>query len=217
MRQYDTVFIDCPGSLEGREILPQIVRASTFVLIPYEHEPESILPTLRTARRVAELGVRYAVVANPQVGADHVLDAWRTLEEQQIPHFQSFVRLYRAWPNSLKAACPSPAGASGTPRRFARMWPVLVSTVTATGTQPVSDYYLSCHLLLQGVQLEQIRGDRILHEALAVETDPLHLAMAFNLSWATAIAYADVARTLLERPIETIEEAPLGAGHRPPA
>jgi hypothetical protein len=90
-----------------------------------------------------------------------------------------------------------------------RTWPhtpnrhVLVSTVTATGTQPVSDYYLSCHLLLQGVQLEQIRGDRILQEALAVEADPLHLAMAFNLSSATAIAYADIARHLLERPIET--------------
>ncbi|WP_067143995.1 ParA family protein [Microtetraspora malaysiensis] len=109
MRQYDTVFIDCPGSLEGREILSQIVRASTFVLIPYDHEPESILPTLRTARRVAELGIPYAVVvtkANPQVGADHVLDAWKTLEDQQIPHFQSFVRLYRAWPNSLKAGVP---------------------------------------------------------------------------------------------------------------
>ena len=59
-----------------------------------------------------------------------------------------------------------------------RTWPhtpnrqVLVSTVTVTGTQPVSDCYLSCHLLLHGVQLEQIRGDRILHEALAVQAGP---------------------------------------------
>lgn len=109
MRQYDTVFIDCPGSLEGRDVLPQIVRAATFVLIPYDHEPESVLPTLRTAQRVAELGVPYAVVvtkANPQVGADHIEDAWNTLEKQGIPHFQSFVRLYRAWPNSLKAGVP---------------------------------------------------------------------------------------------------------------
>ncbi|MBC6470737.1 hypothetical protein [Actinomadura alba] len=109
MRQYDTVFVDCPGSLEGRDILSQIVKASTFVLIPYDHEPESVLPTLRTARRVAELGIPHAVVvtkANPQVGADHVLDAWKTLKDQGIPHFQSFVRLYRAWPNSLKAGVP---------------------------------------------------------------------------------------------------------------
>ncbi|MFI7455451.1 ParA family protein [Nonomuraea sp. NPDC049714] len=109
MRQYDTIFVDCPGSLEGHDILSQIVKASTFVLIPYDHEPESVLPTLRTAKRVAQLGIPHAVVvtkANPQVGADHVMDAWKTLEDQGIPHFHSFVRLYRAWPNSLKAGVP---------------------------------------------------------------------------------------------------------------
>jgi len=67
-----------------------------------------------------------------------------------------------------------------------RAWPhtpnrhVPVSAVTATGTAPVSDYYLSWHLLLRGVQLEQIRADRVLHEALAVRADPLHLAAVFN-------------------------------------
>jgi hypothetical protein len=86
-----------------------------------------------------------------------------------------------------------------------RIWPrtpnrhVLVSAVTATGTAPISDYYLSWHLLLRGVQLEQIRGDRVLHEALAVPADPLHLAAMFQLSTATAIANADIARSLLER------------------
>ena len=71
-----------------------------------------------------------------------------------------------------------------------RIWPrtpnrhVLVSAVTATGTAPISDYYLSWHLLLRGVQLEQIRGDRVLHEALAVRADPLHLAAVFHLSTA---------------------------------
>jgi hypothetical protein len=33
----------------------------------------------------------------------------------------------------------------------------------------------------------------------------LHLATVFNLSSTTAIAYADIARTLLERPIEAAE------------
>jgi site-specific recombinase XerD len=79
---------------------------------------------------------------------------------------------------------------------------VLVSAVTATGTAPISDYYLSWHLLLRGVQLEQIRGDRVLHEALAVRADPLHLAAVFHLSSSTAIAYADIARSLLEGPVE---------------
>jgi hypothetical protein len=57
-------------------------------------------------------------------------------------------------------------------------------------------------LLLRGVQLEQIRGDGVLHEALAVRT-PRRLAAVFNLNSATAIAHADIARTLLERPAET--------------
>jgi hypothetical protein len=42
-----------------------------------------------------------------------------------------------------------------------------------------------------------------LQEALAVRADPLHLAAVFHLSTATAIAYADIARALLERPVET--------------
>ncbi|MBW0115691.1 hypothetical protein [Pseudonocardia abyssalis] len=75
--------------------------------------------------------------------------------------------------------------------------------VTATGTAPVSDYYhLSWHLLFRGVQLEQIRADRVLHEALAARADPLRLAAVFNLSTSTAITYADIARALLERPVE---------------
>jgi len=42
-----------------------------------------------------------------------------------------------------------------------------------------------------------------LQEALAVRADPLHLAAVFHLSTATAIAYADIARAFLERPVET--------------
>ncbi|TQM11002.1 hypothetical protein FB558_3532 [Pseudonocardia kunmingensis] len=102
-----------------------------------------------------------------------------------------------------------------------RTWPhtpnrhVLVSTVTATGTAPVSDYYLSWHLLLRGVQLEQVRGDRVLQEALAVRADPLHLAAVFHLSSATAIAYADIARSLLERPIEATPAPPEASAPSP--
>ncbi|MFC4007780.1 hypothetical protein ACFOY2_11130 [Nonomuraea purpurea] len=67
----------------------------------------------------------------------------------------------------------------------------------------VNDYHLTWHLLLLGVQLEQIRGDRVLQEALVVNADPLHLELVFNLSPQTAIEDADIARSLLERPIET--------------
>ncbi|GAA4561144.1 hypothetical protein GCM10023175_72500 [Pseudonocardia xishanensis] len=89
-----------------------------------------------------------------------------------------------------------------------RLWPhtpnrhVLVSRATAGGTEPVSDHYLSWHLAMQHIPLERLRADRVLHEALAVTADPLHLASAFNLSTQTAIDYAEIARNLSERPIE---------------
>ncbi|PRX44817.1 hypothetical protein B0I32_15030 [Nonomuraea fuscirosea] len=35
-----------------------------------------------------------------------------------------------------------------------------------------------------------------------VNADPLYLELVFNLSSQTAIEYADIARSLLERPIE---------------
>lgn len=95
-----------------------------------------------------------------------------------------------------------------------RIWPhtpnrhVVVSARSVAGTEPVTHYYLTWHLAMQGVRLEQIRGDRVLHEALAVSADPLHLAQAFGLSTQTAIDYSDIARSLVERPIETVVEAP---------
>src|SRR5450759_3958463 len=46
--------------------------------------------------------------------------------------------------------------------------------------------------------LERVRGDRILHEALTIGPDPLHLAMVFNLSHTTANRYAAIAQNLLD-------------------
>lgn len=108
-RGYDTIIVDCPGSLEGRDVLDQVLTRSTYVLIPYPHQPETLLPTLRTARKVADSGVPYGVVvtkADPRLGADWVEDAWETLRAEGIRHFRSFVREYRAWPNSLAAGIP---------------------------------------------------------------------------------------------------------------
>lgn len=89
-----------------------------------------------------------------------------------------------------------------------RLWPhtsnrhVLISHASAAGTEPVSDYFLSWHLAMQDVPLERLRADRILHEAVAVDADPLHLAQAFTLSTQTAIEYSEIARDLLARPVE---------------
>jgi hypothetical protein len=89
-----------------------------------------------------------------------------------------------------------------------RTWPdtrnghVLLSAASATSLRPVSNYSLMYHLLRHGVQLELIRGDRVLQEALVSGADPLQLAEAFDLSSATAVAYANIARSLLEGAIE---------------
>ncbi|MEU6804069.1 hypothetical protein [Streptomyces neyagawaensis] len=50
----------------------------------------------------------------------------------------------------------------------------------------------------QGVYLERSRGDRVLHEALTVGADPLHLALVFNLSHTTASCYEAIAQNLLD-------------------
>jgi chromosome partitioning protein len=54
-------------------------------------------------------GVPYAVVvtkADPRLGAEHIIDAHRTLEGAGVRHFRGAIREYRAWPNSLRAGVP---------------------------------------------------------------------------------------------------------------
>jgi integrase len=73
---------------------------------------------------------------------------------------------------------------------------LLISRVSASGTESVAADYLDKHLLL-GAPLERIRRDRILQEALATGADPLHLTLIFNIDHTTAMSYADAARKLL--------------------
>ncbi len=73
---------------------------------------------------------------------------------------------------------------------------VLINARTALGTRPISPHYLHQHLLSRGVRLDRIRADRVLHEALTIGPDPLHLALVFNLSHTTASRYAAIAQHL---------------------
>jgi Transmembrane secretion effector len=77
---------------------------------------------------------------------------------------------------------------------------LLISEATALGIQPVSQGYFTWHLRDHGIQPERIRGDRILHEALAIGPDPLHLSLVFNLSHSAASRYAGIAEALLDDP-----------------
>lgn len=87
----------------------------------------------------------------------------------------------------------------------AHRWPhtanphVLISKESALDHRPVNHRWM---LNLRGLpaNVERLRIDRQLEEALAVGGDPLHLAMVFGIAEATAIRYATNARQLLERP-----------------
>ncbi|MFI6493777.1 hypothetical protein [Streptomyces sp. NPDC050564] len=100
----------------------------------------------------------------------------------ELPH-----QTLLAWLDQRRATWPK------TPNRH-----VLINAKTALGTGPASAEYLKRHLLHQGVYLERIRGDRVLHEALAVGADPLRLALVFNLSHTAASRYAAIAQNLLD-------------------
>jgi integrase len=95
-----------------------------------------------------------------------------------------------AWLEYRRAAWPNTANRH-----------VLVSRISALGSEPVSADFLDKHQL-RGIFLERIRRDRILQEALAVGADPLHLVLVFNIDHTNAMAYANAARNLLTSPAE---------------
>jgi integrase len=83
------------------------------------------------------------------------------------------------------------------------------------GADAVLAWYIE-NVLGQHIDLEHLRADRILHEAIAVDADPLHLATVFNLNAQTAIDYSEIARTLATSAVE--EQLPAsrpGDGDRP--
>ncbi|MFE7393302.1 hypothetical protein [Streptomyces sp. NPDC057582] len=108
----------------------------------------------------------------------------------ELPH-----QTLLAWLDQRRTIWPK------TPNRH-----VLINAKTALETRPVSAEYVKRHLLHHGVYLERIRGDRVLHEALTVGADPLHLALVFNLSHTTASRYATIAQDLLDEQIEQADD-----------
>jgi hypothetical protein len=89
-----------------------------------------------------------------------------------------------------------------------RTWPhtpnrhLLISRGNSHGVGPVGRNYLTERLLPPGVEIDRIRRDRVLHEALSVGPDPLHLSLVFNLAQTTAGRYATFARALLDDQLE---------------
>ncbi|QCX82624.1 hypothetical protein C9F11_45320 (plasmid) [Streptomyces sp. YIM 121038] len=91
-----------------------------------------------------------------------------------------------------------------------RRWPdtanphLLINKHTALGTGPIGKSSVAGPALhRQTATLERLRMDRQLEEALVHGPDPLHLAEVFGLSEKTAIRYANSARALLQRDLES--------------
>ncbi|HEY1700977.1 MAG TPA: ParA family protein [Trebonia sp.] len=109
LRNYDEIIVDSPGSLEGRDVLQEILKRATYVLIPYDNEVESMEPTLTTAQVVKASGKPYGVVVtkvDPRRSDTFVKEAWELLDGEGIHHLHSFVLLYTVWRDSLKAGVP---------------------------------------------------------------------------------------------------------------
>ena len=104
LRNYDMVFIDCPGSLEGGQILAAVLAVADFAVIPFTHDPVAVRPTARTARFVAGHGVPYKVILNnvdPRLGADEIRAAWELLDTGGLARFRCAVRAYRAYSTAM--------------------------------------------------------------------------------------------------------------------
>src|SRR2546430_9048657 len=101
LRAYDMVFIDCPGSLEGGQILAAVLAVADFAVIPFMHDPMAVRPTVRTAKFVAEHGVPYKVILNnidPRLGAEEIRAAWELLDGGGLARVPCAGRAYRAYP-----------------------------------------------------------------------------------------------------------------------
>jgi chromosome partitioning protein len=104
LRNYDMVFIDCPGNLEDTEKLAAVLAFADFAVIPFTHDPLAVRPTIRTARYVAEHGVPYKIILNnvdPRLGADEIRAAWGLLDGGDLARFRCAVRAYRAFSTAL--------------------------------------------------------------------------------------------------------------------
>jgi len=98
-REYDTIIVDTPGSLEGQDVLSGVLAAADLVIIPLTPERAALTPTLRTARFVERAGVPYRVVLNlvdPLRGVGPVEAAWAWLDANGLPYMRSMVRRYVA-------------------------------------------------------------------------------------------------------------------------
>jgi site-specific recombinase XerD len=147
---------------------------------------QRLIVALAAVHAARPAAIRQLLLDNLDLPDRRITIAGHTQRLGELTH-----RALRAWLEQRRTAWPH------TPNRH-----VLISQATALGVEAISKGYLQFHLQQHGVDLDPIRGDRILHEALTAGPDPLHLALVFNLSHTTASRYADIAQHLLDDQLE---------------
>lgn len=97
--QYDVVFVDTPGSLDGQDVLATVLKHANYVIIPTEPAPLSVQPLIRTVHDViAPSGVPYRVLVNKVDGRALSMrdDAFAMLDSQRIDRFRASTRALSA-------------------------------------------------------------------------------------------------------------------------
>ena len=93
--RYDVVFVDTPGSLEGRGVLEQVMRSSDYVIVPTEPAALALQPLIRTVRTlIVPSRVPYRVLVNKVDGRALATrdDAFAMLDNQDIRRFKASTR-----------------------------------------------------------------------------------------------------------------------------
>jgi len=111
----ELIFVDCPGHLENAPVLGTVVKSADSVIIPYPHQIAAMQMTVNTVdfvnRAAAEAGreVPCWVLLNnidAHWGYARIEDAWRTLDQEGIRSFRSYLRAYQAYPDAQALGIP---------------------------------------------------------------------------------------------------------------
>jgi chromosome partitioning protein len=103
--QFDTIWVDTPGSLEGRGVLEAVIRQADYVIAPTRPSVFDLQATVRTVRELIEPSGRpYRALLNmvDSRSPKEAEDARAFLDAQQIATFRTTVRLLKAHSDGLR-------------------------------------------------------------------------------------------------------------------
>ncbi len=96
---YDTIFVDTPGSLEDTSVLSAVLDAADFAILPLNPEPLNTPALVRTIRQhiePRELPYRVLLSKIDQRRAGQLEDWQELVDRMGLPRFRQHVRQYAA-------------------------------------------------------------------------------------------------------------------------